>query len=62
MQLSISNIAWDSQHDQKIYSLMQKYGFCGLEIAPTRIIPENPYDQIDEIKEWQNYGALLSLV
>ncbi len=55
MQLSISNIAWDSQHDQKIYSLMQKYGFCGLEIAPTRIIPENPYDQIDEIKEWQNY-------
>lgn len=54
MNLSISNIAWTSEQDHKIYNLMKKYGFTGLEIAPTRIIPENPYssEHIQKIKEW----------
>lgn len=53
MKLSISNIAWDSAEDEIVYSFMKENCFCGLEIAPTRIIPENPYDHIDEIVKWK---------
>ncbi len=48
MKLSISNIAWDSCRDIEVYKLMKKYGFTGLEIAPTRFFFENPYDHIEE--------------
>lgn len=53
MKLSISNIGWKQPQDQQVYELMKKYGFCGLEIAPTRICPENPYDHLETIKEWK---------
>ena len=43
MDLSISNIGWEALHDQEVYALMKACGFTGLEIAPTRIFPENPY-------------------
>ena len=61
MNLSISNIAWDLEQDRKVYELMIKYGFSGLEIAPTRIFPEKPYDKLKDAGEWaenleQKYG------
>lgn len=43
MKLSISNIAWASDLDEAVYPLLQSLGYTGLEIAPTRIFPENPY-------------------
>lgn len=46
MNLAISNIAWGKNEDESAYGLMQRYGFTGLEIAPTRVTPENPYDSI----------------
>lgn len=52
MRLSISNIAWDNKENENIYSLMQKYQFLGLEIAPTKIFPQNPYEQIESAKNW----------
>lgn len=52
MKLSISNIGWAAEQDSQVYGLMQKYGFSGLEIAPTRIFPENPYGKLDSAKEW----------
>ena len=52
MKLSISNIAWAEENDALVYSLMKKYGFQGLEIAPTRIFPERPYDQNAEAEVW----------
>lgn len=52
MKLAISNIAWDLPNDKKAYKLMKKLGFTGLEIAPTRIISDAPYNHISEIKEW----------
>lgn len=52
MKLSISNIAWDNKENENIYSLMQKYQFLGLEIAPTKIFPQNPYEQIESAKNW----------
>lgn len=43
-KLSISNIAWPKAEDDAVYSLMAKYGFTGLEIAPSRTW-DNPYEQ-----------------
>ena len=54
-QLSISNIGWSKENDEEIYKFISKLGFKGLEIAPTRIIEENPYDNLDRIKEYSNY-------
>lgn len=53
MNLSISNIGWTENNDDRMYGLMQEYGFAGLEIAPTRIFPEKPYDRLDEAKAWK---------
>lgn len=44
--LAISNIAWGKEQDEEVYQLMKKYGFTGLEIAPTRWIPDEPYNHI----------------
>ena len=52
MKLSISNIAWGLENDNAVYALMKKYGFTGLEIAPTRVFPDNPYLRLNEAKEW----------
>ena len=52
MNLSISNIGWNSSDDASVYMLMKKFNYSGLEIAPTRIFPEAPYDQLEEAKAW----------
>lgn len=52
MKLSISNIAWNAGEDAKVYVLMRKYGYSGLEIAPTRIFSQNPYDRLEEAGVW----------
>ncbi len=52
MKLSISNIGWDGLYDEKVYKLMNKYGFKGLEIAPTRIFTSDPYDRLEEASGW----------
>lgn len=52
MQLSISNIGWASEQDKTVYLLMKKYGFEGLEIAPTRIFPNSPYENINQASIW----------
>lgn len=48
MKLSISNIGWEEKNDIKVYELMKKYGFSGVEIAPTRWVKEQPYEHIEE--------------
>ena len=55
MKTAISNIAWNMDNDHLIYDLMKKYGYQGLEIAPSRIIPPpaSPYDNLDYITEWK---------
>ena len=52
MKLAISNIAWNAQQDEQVYELMRKYNFTGLEIAPTRIFPELPYEKKEEAVSW----------
>lgn len=50
--LSMSNIGWTADDDHLAYELMKKYGFRGLEIAPTRIFPETPYDKNLDAETW----------
>ncbi len=52
MKLSISNIAWTERQDETVYGWMRECGFEGLEIAPTRIFPEAPYEHRREAAEW----------
>ncbi len=53
MKLSISNIVWPSDNDADLYLLMHKYGFEGLEIAPTKVFGQQPYENLDEKRRWQ---------
>lgn len=52
IKLSISNIAWAQENDTEMYQFLKDVGFQGLEIAPTRVFPENPYDKLPQAKEW----------
>ena len=52
MNLSISNIAWIAKNDFQVYELMKNFEFAGLEIAPTRIFPEQPYLDLTLAKNW----------
>jgi sugar phosphate isomerase/epimerase len=52
MLLSISNIGWTEEQDSEVYGLMKSYGFSGVEIAPTRIFPESPYEKLEEAENW----------
>lgn len=51
MKLAISNIGWNDADDEKVYALMKKYGFSGLEIAPTRLFSA-PYEKNEEAHIW----------
>jgi len=48
MKLSISNIAWSAQDDNEMYLFLAEQGFTGLEIAPTRLFPQNPYEHVTQ--------------
>ena len=53
-KLSISNIAWSAENDNTVYSWMVKHAYSGLEIAPTRIFTESPYDSLQDAKTWSD--------
>lgn len=52
MKLAISNIAWAAERDITVYGWMKQYGYSGLEIAPTRIFPKNPYENLGLAVKW----------
>lgn len=52
MRLSISNIGWAKENDLAVYTMMKNNGFTGLEIAPSRIFSEKPYDKLIEARAW----------
>lgn len=54
MLLSISNIGWSAEHDEFMYQKMTDLGFSGIEIAPTRIFPVNPYSFLQDAAEFKN--------
>ena len=60
MKTAISNIAWEPELDKSMYTFLQNVGVDGIEIAPTRIFPNNPYEYKSEVSEfskklWQQY-------
>ncbi|WMJ89794.1 sugar phosphate isomerase/epimerase family protein [Anaerocolumna sp. MB42-C2] len=64
MMLSISNIAWDNTQDETIYEYLNKSNYQAIEIAPSRLVAENPYDntkialeKIKHIKEKYNLNV-----
>ncbi|CAG9704375.1 sugar phosphate isomerase/epimerase family protein [Clostridium neonatale] len=54
MKISISNIAWDKSKDEEMYKFLNEIGFDGLEIAPTRIFEESPYEKLNDIEKYSN--------
>ena len=52
MKLSISNIAWSKDYDIMMYELLNGKNISGIEIAPTRIFEQVPYEKIDEAKNF----------
>lgn len=50
MKLSASNIGWGSELDDVVLRFMADHGFSGLEIAPTRIFPEKPYENLERAR------------
>lgn len=57
MRLSISNIAWTAAEDAQVYALMRKYGYTGLEFAPTRFFEPAPYENLDAARAWRQAFA-----
>lgn len=53
MKLAVSNIAWEENLDEIIFDKMAQRGFRSLEIAPTRILPNSPYDQLEKAVSFQ---------
>ena len=61
MKLSASNIGWSAAEDERVWQQMKQLGYTGLEIAPTRIFHERPYDNLPGAAlfagvMWQKYG------
>lgn len=54
MKLSVSNIAWNSQNDSSVYHMLNQFGYTGLEIAPTRIFANEPYNHLDDAVSFKN--------
>lgn len=64
-KLSISNIGWRECDSPQVFALMKSYGFCGLEIAPTKVYPVSTYEELGTVKKWKEelqakYGFFLS--
>lgn len=65
MKLSISNIAWSKEDDNEIYQFLVDKKYNAIEIAPTRIIPEEPYLHKEKAQAitkdiYERYGLKIS--
>jgi len=55
MKLAISNIAWESYKDEKIFALLKKFGISGIELAPTKVWPEWKNITLTSMRETKKY-------
>jgi len=53
MKLSISNIGWTPDNDKAVYDYIKSMGYQGLEIAPTRVVAGNPYEDLSRALAWK---------
>lgn len=62
MRISISNIAWDKEDDDKVYDILQQNAIYGLDVAPARVY-EHPFTITNEDgQQFINYIASKGLV
>ena len=54
MKVTISNIAWQPENDAEMYAFLKESKCTGIEIAPTRIFPENPYSDLGKVASFSN--------
>lgn len=54
MKVTISNIAWQTENDSEMYAFLKEKKCTGIEIAPTRIFPENPYSDLNKVTNFRN--------
>lgn len=64
MKLAISNIAWTKENDEPMYAYLLQKGFQGMEIAPTRLFLDKPYEHLKEAIQFSkklknNYNLLI---
>ena len=52
MKLAASNLAWSPQQDSAVLRYMADHGFTGLEVAPTKIVQNRPYDYPEVAREY----------
>jgi len=52
MKLAVSNIAWTTEYDENMYEFLKEEHIDGLEIAPTRIFLQAPYEQLKEATDY----------
>lgn len=57
LRLAASNIGWSAADDDKVLRLMSHLGFEGLEVAPTRIFPSDPYAHCSEFTTFRDRMA-----
>ncbi|MEG0893863.1 MAG: sugar phosphate isomerase/epimerase family protein [Oscillospiraceae bacterium] len=57
MKLAFSNIGWEAADDERVYSALAAHGFTGLEIAPTRLVGDMPYDNIPKARDCAEAAA-----
>ena len=55
MKLSISNLAWQKEEDEEMYKICKCMGYDGIEIAPSRIFGENPYQNLDKVDNYRSF-------
>ena len=55
MKIAISNIGWSNKDDEKVYKYLKEKNINFIEIAPSKLVGENPYDKIDKLIEQANY-------
>lgn len=54
IKLSISNIAWPAEADEEMYGNLFRMGYSGLEIAPSRLFGNCPYEKLAQASELAN--------
>lgn len=64
IKLAASNIGWAAQDDELAWQTMKELGYTGLEIAPTRVFPQRPYDNLPGAAlfagaMYQKYGFII---
>lgn len=52
LKVSVSNIAWEESIDICVYEKLKDLKYNGLEIAPTKVFGGQPYDKIQDAKDF----------